>query len=60
MAPPEAMSEDRLKNAHSDIAFLQREHKQVLQQLHIEIEALQQKCSGNPKFRIYSVDSTLP
>ena len=38
--------DDRLKSAESSIAFLQNEHERVLHGLHMEIERLQQKCSG--------------
>ena len=38
--------DDRLKSAESAIAFIQNEHERVLHGLHMEIERLQQKCSG--------------
>ena len=38
--------DDKLKNAESTIQFIQREHERVLHGLHMEIERLQQKCSG--------------
>ena len=36
----------KLKSAESAIAFIQKEHERVLHGLHMEIERLQQKCSG--------------
>ena len=39
--------DDRLKSAESAILFIQKEHERVLHGLHMEIERLQQKCSGN-------------
>ena len=38
--------DDKLKNAESTIQFIQKEHQRVLHGLHMEIERLQQKCSG--------------
>ena len=38
--------DDRLRSAESAIAFIQNEHERVLHGLHMEIERLQQKCSG--------------
>ena len=37
---------DKLKSAESAIHFIQKEHERVLHGLHMEIERLQQKCSG--------------
>ena len=36
----------KLKSAESAIQFIQKEHERVLHGLHMEIERLQQKCSG--------------
>ena len=38
---------DKLKSAENTIHFIQKEHERVLHGLHMEIERLQQKCSGN-------------
>jgi len=46
---------DKLKSAESAINFIQKEHERVLHGLHMEIERLQQKCSGKSK----EVHSTL-
>ena len=37
---------DKLKSAENTIHFIQKEHERVLHGLHMEIERLQQKCSG--------------
>ena len=42
--------DDRLRSAESAIAFIQNEHERVLHGLHMEIERLQQKCSGRCLF----------
>ena len=42
---------DKLKSAESAIHFIQKEHERVLHGLHMEIERLQQKCSG--KYLLY-------
>ena len=49
--------DDRLKSAESAIAFIQNEHERVLHGLHMEIERLQQKCSG--KFSSITIFATL-
>jgi hypothetical protein len=41
---------DKLKSAENTIHFIQKEHERVLHGLHMEIERLQQKCSGNLLF----------
>ena len=38
---------DELRSYESTITFMQKEHERVLHGLHMEIERLQQKCSGN-------------
>ena len=38
---------DKLRSAENTIHFIQKEHERVLHGLHMEIERLQQKCSGN-------------
>lgn len=38
--------EAQLKSAESALTFVQNEHKKVLNGLHEEIKALQQKCAG--------------
>ena len=43
--PPD-MPVDKLRSAESALAFLQAEHRAVLEGLHHEIAGLQQKCSG--------------
>ena len=35
----------KLRNAESSIAFLQKQHAEILQGLHTEIQTLQQKCA---------------
>ena len=35
----------KLRNAESAIVFLQTQHAEILQGLHAEIQALQQKCA---------------
>ena len=37
---------DELRSYESTITFMQKEHERVLHGLHMEIERLQQKCSG--------------
>ena len=37
---------DKVRSAESAVAFLQAEHRAVLEGLHHEIAGLQQKCSG--------------
>ena len=46
MSAPASLSEDKLRSAESALAFVQVEHKKVLDGLHLEIQRLQQKCSG--------------
>ena len=43
--PPDVPA-DKVRSAESALAFLQAEHRAVLEGLHHEIAGLQQKCSG--------------
>ena len=44
--PPDTSSMGKLRSAESALAFLQSEHRAVLEGLHQEIAGLQRKCSG--------------